>query len=170
MRAKYVLLGLAAAGAAVGILYYLARRRLAPTVPATPTEPTAPTVPTVPTVPVTPATRRLVFKAAKYPGAGRATNNIRIETDKGIITRVESGRAPYAEGQVPYAEISVDIPADASWVSIINEDGSALMIQKYPTVDGKPLTTIIEKFGYFRDGTMYDPNAWVTDGLKFSLV
>lgn len=61
---------------------------------------------------------------------------------------------------------SVSIPANATWVEILNRrDGSALRIRKYPTVDGKELRTITAKYGY------YDERAdhWVTDGLRFSL-
>ena len=104
-------------------------------------------------------TRTLVFRAEKNPGAGDPTNTVRIETDRGVVGRVESGPvgAP--------ADRAVEIPAGASWVMLANEDGSALRVYKYPTVDATELTEVIDHSRFFVDY----PDRWTCDWVRLRL-
>jgi hypothetical protein len=104
-------------------------------------------------------TKTLGFAARKNPGAGDPTNTIRIADDIGFVTRVESGPVDQ------WKEWWVGIHPGATWVELVNEDGSALNIRKYPTVNGVELRTILLKYGYFSEY----PDYWVTDGLRFKI-
>lgn len=110
------------------------------------------------------------FQACKFPGAGDPTNTILVETDRGAIGRFESGTKGSTAHPIPeetWATITVPLPAGAKWVSLKNEDGSAIIVRKYPTVDGRPLTddSIIERSPYFANYGEF----WALDLVKFRL-
>jgi len=160
-------------GALVALWLYL-RREVPP--PAPP-----PTPPPTPPPPPPEEYYNLLLYARKNPGAGGRTNTMLIETDLGVVGRVESGAIPTtwppeAGVWAQDSRITLSIPEDTSWVSIRNEDGSALEIRLYPEFygavqpnppegSGTRLTNILETSEFFKEWIDF----WMADYVKLSI-
>lgn len=148
---KKAVAGILILGTAGGYLLYAYKKGLWPFKPAAKVVAPAPAAP--------PATKTLSFSAAKNPGAG-GPNRMEVRTDLGLAARLQTG------GVSEWKNFSVEIPAEASWVEIVNVgDGSALQIKKYPLLDGLELKNVVATYGFFREYSNY----WITDGLRFAI-
>jgi hypothetical protein len=105
---------------------------------------------------------KFILQVAKNAGAGKPTNYFRIETDLGFVGRFKSGKINQ------FITVTADIPSNAQWIQITNEDGSALAVLYPMTLDGKPfdISDLIETSTYFQNYNWY----WSFDMVKLSLV